>query len=664
MNHIFLPSLKKLRIQNYTLYPNGLNFEHDFINGVNLIMGGNGMGKTTMVNIIKYGIIGNYKKAFGYTGTYMGKKIEKRQSFPQNYFRNRHDNTIETEGDASVILEFELNEDYFVVERCLDDIELRKVVVTRAGIEKELAGEIVSQRKYDELDSKEKEKCLFYNYEKEITKSAGIPFDDIIFFVNVVLFFGEDHKTILWNDGYSGIDVQDELFNKYFNEPSLDKERQETIREAKYQESLYKAKSEEIRAIHNVLKKINKGNSDFEGSIDEIIINLKEEIEKIDAKIEKKQELRESLDAEIKILNNKINEYSQEEGLIEKEKKVAENKLFEGKWMTLHKNYDLHLQNIKINGLCPMCNKELAKEYISDSVKNSNSCFVCNQDIIDESNQILDKKYKGLTNKLEETYTKINNAQKEISDKEKKLYNLDEEFRELVSKKRELESKLRGLEYDDSKNEDGKKKELKEFYDEIAKLELLKKKYLKKSKEENLRATSISKKIEKHITENTNKFSILFSGFAEKFLGVECSLTYDKLSGGDRKRFYPVIDGKIRQYEEELSESQRFFIDHSFRMSILSFFYTKPAFYIVETPDSSLDISYEFNAAEVFIKFLEKPNALILTSNLNNSEFLNYLIEQSTNVSVINLLEIGKKTMIQSNSESMKKIYNKIKKYL
>ena len=39
MRKIYLPSLKKIQIQNFTLYPNGLNFEYEFINGVNIIIG-------------------------------------------------------------------------------------------------------------------------------------------------------------------------------------------------------------------------------------------------------------------------------------------------------------------------------------------------------------------------------------------------------------------------------------------------------------------------------------------------------------------------------------------------------------------------------------------------------------------------------------------------
>lgn len=58
---IYLPELQRIHIKNYTLYPNGLDYTFDFIKGANLVLGGNGMGKTTFVNLIKYAILGNYK---------------------------------------------------------------------------------------------------------------------------------------------------------------------------------------------------------------------------------------------------------------------------------------------------------------------------------------------------------------------------------------------------------------------------------------------------------------------------------------------------------------------------------------------------------------------------------------------------------------------------
>ena len=72
MRSIYLPELISIHLRNYTLYPNGLDYTFDFIKGVNLVLGGNGMGKTTFVNLIKYGIIGNYKNRYDFRRTYLG----------------------------------------------------------------------------------------------------------------------------------------------------------------------------------------------------------------------------------------------------------------------------------------------------------------------------------------------------------------------------------------------------------------------------------------------------------------------------------------------------------------------------------------------------------------------------------------------------------------
>ena len=86
-------------------------------------------------------------------------------------------------------------------------------------------------------------------------------------------------------------------------------------------------------------------------------------------------------------------------------------------------------------------------------------------------------------------------------------------------------------------------------------------------------------------------------------------------------------------------------------MSILSYFYQCPSFYICETPDSSLDISYEENAADTFMKYLEKPNSLILTSNLNNSTFVKSILLKTPKRKVLNLLKYGKISKVQQNHE-------------
>jgi len=671
MNNIYLPDLLSLNIKNFTLYPNGLNFNYTFIKGVNLIIGGNGMGKTTLINIIKYSVIGHYKDGLDLTRTYKDRKIEKRTSYPGNYFSKRSNPVLKSDAKPSVTAKFKINETEFEIERCLHDISILKLSVDGGQIK----GDIINQLTYDNLVYEYSrlpeglpreellvriEKSLLNKYEKAVEKASNMPYDDLIFFINKILFFGEDHKTILWDDdSYS--DVQTELFNKYFNDRELNDLRQEATRQAKYFDTQSRHRSEDIRVIKNVLEKSQKNTpNDSIDNVNNQIDKLKNALESLNYKIESTQEQRNQHDSDLKVISNKINSLSQEATQLEKNQKKIERELVQSNWIKLNRNYDLYQKSIQSNEICPMCSQELDQSYIQSKVQHPEKCILCEQEISQNKSELLTNEQLESKDKLHKIYFSINELQHQIYHHENVLNDLDKNFKNLGVEKRQLVSQLRLLEYENIKDKDSKgENSLQVFYDEIADLEIKKDEFQEKSKEQKEIALQISNKIEDQIITNTIEFSSLFSGYAEKFLGVKCKLTFEEFNG--QKRFYPVIDGKIREREEELSESQRFFVDHSFRMSILSFFYNKPSFYIVETPDSSLDISYERNAADVFKKFITSyPYCLILTTNLNNSEFLNYLVTTHEQIEIVDLLKIGNKSPIQISNVPLNTIYNKL----
>lgn len=660
---IYLPELLSINIKNYTLYPNGLDYTFDFVKGVNLVLGGNGMGKTTFVNIIRYAILGLYKKPFGYTRTYQGNIIEKRQLFPQKYFSNRMDDSIHTDASPTVSISMKINNVAVELVRDLSSITLLKLKVN--GIE--LSGSLINQFNYEKLSDAAKKDTLPYKYEEIIKTNTNLEFDDLIFFVNEVLFFGEDHKTILWNDGDFFPDVQSELFNKYFNDPDLDKKRQEAIRKAKYFDSLSRHSSEDMRAINKVLSKMkdtpvtdhstnNKENTAL------ILIGLREKLAEMDAKLAAIQKERASKSQEISLLQNEINKISLSANDIDKQLKQIEEKLNNHIWETLHPSYHVFIKNIQLNHICPMCNKP-NDDLVEKVANDSNICFACGASINEntEIDTMLKNSFDEISIHRKTLYQSINNKKRTIQNIEQQIISLDSEFSNTELKRRTILQQVRELEYENAMS-DNSQNSIQPFLDEVNRLTLQKEAYQKQRDEQYNIVTSISNEIEDVITANVHVFSSIFAQYAGKFLGVPCELTYIKQAGDNNKRFYPVIDGKVRFYEEEMSESQRFFVDHSFRMSILTFFYRTPSFYIVETPDSSLDISYERNAAIVFAEFLKKPNSLIITSNLNNSLFIEHILDQEDiDLGIVGLLEIAKQSTIQNTSEQLKSIYRHIK---
>lgn len=655
---IYLPELMSINIKNYTLYPNGLDYTYDFVKGINLILGGNGMGKTTFVNIIKFGLIGLYRKAKDLTRTYQGRAIVKRLLYPSDYFSARKDDSVKAVGEATVTLHFLIKDAHFRVVRSLDTGTLLYVTINGTP----LVGEPLSEDRYERLDNINLQKpYLLYAYETQIRAYSNLTFDDLIFFVNEILFFGENHNTVLWNEGIDGrTDVQYELFTKYFSEPELNERRQEMSRQARYYDSLSRHKSEDMRVINNLLKKLKQsdgdGTSPQSATID--IIALKGEVEKLTEELSAIKSAQKKLDEDIANLQGEINRDSLQASKLDDEKKQLEKEMNASLWETLHPMYDVFVKNIQLNHVCPICNQET--DVLVDRVNEATSkCFVCGSEIHLTSDEILTAKYKEVIATHKSLYQGIANKQRKIRAIEDSQHNLDRDFREKDIRRRSLQQQLREQEF--KRAESAEPDKLQALDDEYNKYAKEKEELQKKSDEYKVQELQLTSRIAEEILSNVSRFSSIFSSYAQQFLGVSCSLEYN--SYDDRpKRFYPVIDGKVRKQEESLSESQRFFIDHSFRMSILTFFYQSPSFYIVETPDSSLDLSYEQNAAGVFLQFLKKPNIVIVTSNLNNSSFISHLTkDESVQLSMVGLLDIAKQSAIQGGNERIKNIYNEIK---
>lgn len=573
------------------------------------------------------------------------------------------DDSIHTDASPTVSISMKINNVAVELVRDLSSITLLQLKVN--GIE--LSGSLINQFNYEKLSDAAKKDTLPYKYEEIIKTNTNLEFDDLIFFVNEVLFFGEDHKTILWNDRDFFPDVQSELFNKYFNDPDLDKKRQEAIRKAKYFDSLSRHSSEDMRAINKVLSKMkdtpvtdhstsNKENTAL------ILIGLREKLAEMDAKLAAIQKERASKSQEISLLQNEINKISLSANDIDKQLKQIEEKLNNHIWETLHPSYHVFIKNIQLNHICPMCNKP-NDDLVEKVANDSNICFACGASI--NENTEIDTRLKNSFDEIsihrKTLYQSINSKKRTIQNIEQQIISLDSEFSNTELKRRTILQQVRELEYENAMS-DNSQNSIQPFLDEVNRLTLQKEAYQKQRDEQYNIVTSISNEIDDVITANVHVFSSIFAQYAGKFLGVPCELTYIKQAGDNNKRFYPVIDGKVRFYEEEMSESQRFFVDHSFRMSILTFFYRTPSFYIVETPDSSLDISYERNAASVFAEFLKKPNSLIITSNLNNSLFIEHILDQEDiDLGIVGLLEIAKQSTIQNTSEQLKSIYRHIK---
>lgn len=641
---IYLPTLKRVIIKNYSLYNKDIDFE--FIQGLNLIIGGNGVGKTTFINIVKYALIGLYKKDLD-VRNYKGEKRLIRGNYKNcnHYFRNRTKGELSDES-GYVELYFNINDIEFRVKRSLYDIQLLEASYTEEGKQIDIPGKVIKQEQYKGYEkigsvSKDDEESLQYKYEAIVAEKMQVSdFEDLIFFVNQILLFGESRENVLWD-----ADAQARLLSSYFNDPELERKRKNYNLEAKYQNSIARHKQEEIKAITRVIKQIEEGEQ--EGS-DVKKITIIQDIEKIKRVLEQIDSDRSIIQNQISSNYKKVSKLSNKINEKESEKEREEELINGGNWLGLNPRYAIYNRQIQGNHICPMCNSEIDIKKVSNKIGR---CFLCNSilDIEENSSLILEK----IQTEISELAKNRTNLEREILHLEEEIKGLDYKFRKKKIELFNKETLLRNYEVEDIKDKTKQESSYVAMMNRIDDLTQEKDIAQKKSEENINRSQEIQKKLEVNLLDNTKSISNIFSDFAEAFLHLPSYLAYINVEDNKNKMFLPVIDDKVRREPEELSESQRFFIDYSFRMSILAYFYESPAFYVCETPDSSLDISYEENAADIFMKYLERPNSLILTSNLNNSTFIKSILSKTKDKNVLNLLEYGKISSVQQNNDAL-----------
>jgi hypothetical protein len=152
-----------------------------------------------------------------------------------------------------------------------------------------------------------------------------------------------------------------------------------------------------------------------------------------------------------------------------------------------------------------------------------------------------------------------------------------------------------------------------------------------------------------------------YERYASEFLGIPCQLVPERDADRllDLTAFIPEFNGALRPTPDSCSEAQRFFLDIAFRMALLdlaSEMSGAPTSFVCETPENALDLSYLDNVVKMFQAFVEKRHSVILSANLQEaglaSRIMSGVVQSERKSRVVNLLEIGQLTAVQQGSLS------------
>lgn len=637
MNKFYLPHIKKISIYNYSLYECPLVI--DFSSKLNIIYGTNGTGKSTLLMMILFSIVGPYRGGIK-TKVIKEQRRDNRPIYGESFFKDR---TVESSDDAKIISQFYIHNDEYEVIHSLVDGKLTSATVNKIP----LTGKVVTYRTYelkyfrpriskiDDLNDEIKD-YLIYNYQDKLKESTGLPggINTLISMLQDVMFFDEGRNLTFWDSN-----LQETIIGKYIVDADFYENYCEQKLTTKALESAYKKKSETLNYMSKFFEKEkgekNSLNEDQEVKLQIEINDLENEISRLKKLRNDDQVLYERKNNELKILLEKAENCSEINS--ELEDKWYSN-LFPDQYGLYYKRFS----NRMLEGICPICGN------VHDFDLKTEYCIMCKEKLkLQETTDLvkIDIDRRNNQNQLSKIKIAIEQLELEMEEIKNRIDLNRKRINEKNLRRNQIEVHLNPdnnpLVDSDSRRLEKAKAERKEalalFIDS-------------KTKEETMRDH-----VENSLVNNFSTFKSSFLSYADSFFGEthteDLSLPFNTENSIDTLMIKFSLDGKERDESYMLSESQRIFTDLAFRFSVLTTFHDR-SFFICETPDSTLDIFHEEKAVKTFDAYINKGNSLIITANARRSSLISKLcsLYNRKEINVIDLTKLSKLALTEQFS--------------
>jgi ABC-type cobalamin/Fe3+-siderophores transport system ATPase subunit len=601
------PVLTKVIIKNFSIYKKTNLISVNVKNGVFCLAGANGLGKSTFINIVNYGLTGIVKRPeaeFSQDNS-IPKFYSKSKSFATKYFDRRVDENLRDA--ASISIELTCGDKIFHIERNFFEPDaLAKLEIYEEGV--------------NIVDPSGQTSADFDNTYKEVlTKTIGLQdFDQFVFIQTFVLTFDESHQLLFWDNS-----LMERVLYLFFNlDPSKAKLADQLRKDVSTFESNMRnlqwdatQKQKELTSLINQLESSSTSNP----VIDEEIVNQYHELT---------NSLTEGLDnvqkieSDVKECDLLLADYS----LQLSSAKYEYDSLFSESFnqdVSLEKDPAIlsilsNIQSDVCGGQDPSQNFEQLKKLIWETKCPGNKA---------SNNALSVKKLQ----ELDELIYKFKGDQDKIQERKQRLLKEYNELRLIVSKFTtqidEIEKNNENFRLNLYKPSDaqGLASFVNDIKIQIGQLLNNKAEETKKRDEKRLELKNLEKELNSQYLTAEEHFMPIFTEYARNFLGLDINIFLQTYAKG--ATLILEINDTERREKHQLSESQRYFIDIALRMALIQQSSTQ-ANILIDTPEGSLDIAYESRAGRMFADFAKKGFNLMITANINSSMLLIQLATQ------------------------------------
>ena len=619
---ISLPILNCLDVTDYGLYPGdaqaqpGMHIE--FRPGLTLVLGANGLGKTTLVNILYRALTGPYDIPALSSGKDLGTARLKATALRGQKRRVFADRVADNAAHASARLSFTLGGQQLTVERNLADLKLRFFTVDG------------STPRHNETD-----------YQTHIVKLANVPtFGDWILLLRYIVFYFEDRRSLVW-DPTAQRQVLRLLFLDATKARYWTKQERDILRLDSRVRNMKSVINTEERTLAQDESRALKGHK------------LREELNNLKQTLDQAMESLEHLNYAISDI-----EHRHEKGRL---RYLSLQQQRESLYRGLER-----LQLLAISSRLPQQSdsaRYILTQLITESsclacgthvpgfVESMNSrirdhhCVICGsvvppsdeQDPIDLTNERI---RRGVS-QLEMVEQELTAAQAEFERSERERSEAVTEITRLEGLAARNRSRIESLARQLPPEEQELHKRRKDLASIRARMEVLRSDLTERRTD----FVNILAEASVAVERDALRMQEVFHNYATEFLFEECRLVWspklDQLGQTGPRFDFPAFElelggsdfvGTVRRSGPDVvSQSQMEFIDLSFRMAlVLIATQERATSLIMDAPESSLDAVFEERAARILGSFgrPDGDNRLVLTLNLVSGDLIPALLAQ------------------------------------
>jgi DNA repair exonuclease SbcCD ATPase subunit len=596
-----MPHLQRARLDHFSLYSSKRTIEVSFGKGAFCLAGANGLGKSTFLAAINFGLTGivaDPNRKFESVDEYYNYSLE----FADEFFDGRIG-----EGDrdrAQVSVDFAIGPNIFHLTRGVFEREQLRAFSVKSldGAGPEIDGKSLSPA--------DRHRHLI----QTLPPAVGLDsFEQFVFLQHFVFTFDERRHLLFWDET-----VLEQALHLCFGLDPKDADRADSLRrEAEGADSLvrnFQWQATQLRQKVQQLESITSSD-DSDKEVEKVVKDYKQltshrdNAEKVAQKAEEQKRDTEVLfakmTAEVATLNTEyeqaFNEYVKRSASPAAHP-IVKSSLSDGRCGLCATEGPKVISEIKGKldiGLCPLCDSPFAvQSRPSQILKQLDSKLAKAKEQLREISGRRDRVAADAFSAL-----KASNAAISAVDR------FEREHSSLLSAQSENDASAI-------------QRTVAGYRDQINALLLKKQKQYDKREKKRKELRRLQRKLIGQYSEAEEAFVPVFKALAHSFLGIDLDIQLEAKSGGVSLTL--SVRDTPRRMNFQLSESQRFFVDIALRMALLKF--TSPsdktACLLIDTPEGALDIAYEKRVGDMFARFVLDGFNLIFTANINTSQLL------------------------------------------